>query len=220
MNKFSSILSGFNTPDRSQGWWITFEGIEGCGKSTQIKKLHDHLTQKGFEVLHLREPGGTVLGEELRNVILNHPHDLNALSETFIFLASRAELLSSKILPWLNSPKKVVLMDRYLDSTLIYQGWSKKRSFEDVLKLHQFAPLNHLPHLTFLLEISPELSLTRQEIRNNKKDYFESRGEAFLQSLSEGYEQLKEIFPERICALDGSQSIDKIQSEIMTRLNL
>jgi dTMP kinase len=199
---------------RSQGLWLSFEGIDGCGKSTQIKKLEAALISNGFEVLSLREPGGTFLGEAVRQLILESTQPIMPLSESYLFLAARSQLLSEKIIPWLSHPKRVVLSDRYIDSTIVYQGVAGKLGMETILKLHQVSPLNYLPHRTFYLQISPNVSLSRQAIRGQNKDYFEQKGISFLNELVGGYDQLVTLFPQRILTLNGELDSEMISQSI------
>lgn len=200
LSNFSAV---FGPPP--QGLFLSFEGVEGSGKSTQITLLEQHFKTQGHRVLLLREPGGTAFGEKLRATILGLDNAIDPLSETFLFLASRAQLLKEKILPFLQQPRAVVLLDRYVDSTLVYQGLAQKRPLEMIWALHQFAPLNTLPHATFFLDIDVETSLARQAARGQAKDYFESRQREFQEQLVEGYRAIGRLYPERIHRIDASQ---------------
>lgn len=199
LSNFSDV---FGPPP--QGLFLSFEGVEGSGKSTQIALLEKHFKNLGHQVLLLREPGGTAFGEKLRATILGLDTPIDPLSETFVFLASRAQLLKEKILPFLQQPKAVVLLDRYVDSTLVYQGLAQKRPLEMIWALHQFAPLNTLPHATFFLDIDVETSLARQASRGQVKDYFESRQREFQEQLVTGYRTIAALYPERIHRIDAS----------------
>ena len=209
LTNFSAV---FSPPP--QGLFISFEGVEGSGKSTQIQVLTDRFIAQGRPVLCLREPGGTSFGEKLRASILGQDQPLDPLCETFVFLASRAQLLREKILPFLSSPAAVVLLDRYVDSTLVYQGLAQKRPLEMVWALHQFAPLNTLPHVTFFLDIDVETSLARQAARGHAKDYFESRHQEFQQQLVTGYRTVAQAYPERIQRIDAGQSPEQVASSL------
>lgn len=221
--KLEADLSNFTqvfSPPPS-GLFLTFEGVEGSGKSTQITKLQHDFQAQGRPVLLLREPGGTEFGEKLRATILGQSTKLDVLSETFVFLASRTQLLREKILPFLENPKAVVLLDRYIDSTLVYQALAVERSMDWIWVLHQFAPLNTLPHATLFLDIDVDVSLARQAKRGQAKDYFESRQRSFQQGLVDGYRQVARTYPERIQTIDATQSenavFDAIQNVLTAR---
>lgn len=220
MTSLSLNHQSFATPHSTMGFFFSFEGIEGSGKSTQIQLVKTHLENQGFKVDLFREPGGTGLGEELRKVILTQKETLNPLTETFIFLAARAQLLSEKILPLLSNPKQVVILDRYLDSTLVYQGIARDRSVKELWELHSHSPLNLLPHRTFYLDIDLQTSLARQKSRGLSKDYFESREYSFYEKLISGYRLLSESFPERIVQIDGTQSSEKVCSDLTQSLEI
>lgn len=200
----TSIKSLYRSPETPGSLFLSLEGIEGSGKSTQIKHIETFVKEKGLKVITLREPGGTVFGEKLREAILNSEAPLHPLAECHLFLASRAQLLKEKILPMLLTPGSVVILDRYIDSTLAYQGKARRLGLETILTLHQHDPLNLLPHRTYFLDIDLETSMERQAKRGNAKDYFESQKQEFYQNLIDGYRELTEVFPDRILKLDAS----------------
>lgn len=208
--QLDSIKSFYRNPETPGSFFLSLEGIEGSGKSTQIKHIESFVQSKGLRVITLREPGGTSFGEKLREAILTSEVPLHPLAECHLFLASRAQLLKEKILPFLLQPGSVVILDRYIDSTLAYQGKARKLGYETVLTLHQHDPLNLLPHRTYFLDISLETSMERQEARGNAKDYFESQKGEFYQNLVDGYRDLSQIFPERIMKIDAEKSIDEV----------
>lgn len=202
----------------AQGLFLSFEGIEGSGKSTQIQKLCDHLRSRGSEVLVLREPGGTAFGEKLRAVLLGHEGMLDPLAETFVFLASRVQLLREKVIPHLSAPHRVVLLDRYLDSTLVYQALAQNKDPAPLWQLFTQAPLTLLPQATLLLDISVETSLARQAQRGQKPDYFESRHQSFQRSLMDGYRLLAAQNPHRFIKIDASADSDTVFQAILQGL--
>lgn len=214
LTNFSSI---FHPP--SQGLFLSFEGVEGCGKSTQLERLEKYFVAQNRPVLRLREPGGTSFGEKLRATILGQNSVLDPLCETFVFLASRTQLLSEKVLPFLTNPQAVVLLDRYVDSTLVYQALAQQRSVEMIWALHQFYPLNILPHATIFLDIDVDVSLERQRLRGQEKDYFESRQREFQQKLVAGYREVARLYPERIQRIDAAVSPDEVAASIHNVLN-
>lgn len=213
-----SIKSLYRNPETPGSFFLSLEGIEGSGKSTQIQVIEDFVKSKGLRVLTLREPGGTAFGEKLREAILNSETPLHPLAECHLFLASRAQLLKEKILPFLLQPGSVVILDRYIDSTLAYQGKARRLGYETVLTLHQHDPLNLLPHRTYFLDISLETSMERQKARGNQKDYFEAQQLEFYQNLVDGYRELSKIFSERILTINAEKTQSDVTKIIMADL--
>ena len=203
-----NLFSKFRAPETPGSFFLSFEGIEGSGKTTQLKFVEEELKNRGKRVLILREPGGTTFGEKLREAILQSSVPLHPLAECHLFLASRAQILEEKILPFLLVPGSVVILDRYVDSTLAYQGFARGLGLETILTLHQFAPLNLLPHRTYFLDIGLETSMERQKARGQEKDYFESEKQEFYQKLIDGYRELATLFPDRILKIDASVTVD------------
>ncbi len=194
--------------------FISFEGIEGSGKSTQVNNFISYLENDGLQVHLFREPGGTIFGEQLRKAILDGNEPLPPISEAYLFASSRAQLLKQKVLPLLEQENNVVILDRYIDSSLAYQGIARGLGIEKILEIHTPTPLNVLPNITFYLEISVETSLSRQEVRGSEKDYFESEKSSFYKKLIEGYQSAKDAFPERIISIDGSKDIQEVGDQI------
>ncbi|MCK6595491.1 MAG: dTMP kinase [Bacteriovoracaceae bacterium] len=213
------LIQKFRSPEFPGSFFISFEGIEGAGKSTQIARLKDYLEKKNFRVLILREPGGTFFGERLREAILNAKTELHPLAEAHLFASSRTQLLSEVTLKELNIPNTVVIYDRYIDSSLAYQGVARGLGAREILEIHGQFPLTLVPHLTFYLKISPETSEKRQKMRNAPKDYFESRGMKFYESLVEGYDLASSLFKERILTLNAEQTLDNVELEIQDAIN-
>lgn len=213
-----TLKSRYRTPVTPGSLFLSLEGIEGSGKSTQIKAIEEFVKKKNFRVMTLREPGGTVFGEKLREAILKSETALHPLAECHLFLASRAQLLKEKILPFLLQPGSVVILDRYMDSTLAYQGKARKLGHETVLTLHQHDPLNLLPHRTYFLDISLETSFDRQKARGNEKDYFESEKTEFYQNLLDGYREVADLFPDRILKVNAELSQAAVSDAIMADL--
>lgn len=208
-------LNKFHSFHGNNSYLISFEGIEGSGKTSQIEGLKKYAESLGYTVHNFREPGGTVLGEKLRSAILESDCPIAEISEAYIFAAARAQLLSKEILPKLNSPQNIVILDRYIDSSLAYQGVARGLGIQKVLDIHQYEPLTTLPSLTFYLKIDYETSVSRQEKRGNQKDYFESETQNFYNSLIEGYDKAADIFPKRISIIDGKQSIEAISTQVL-----
>jgi dTMP kinase len=210
------LLASFRAPAFPGSYFLSFEGIEGAGKSTQIIRLKEYLEkEKNFRVLILREPGGTPFGEKLRQAILDNKAEITPLAEAHLFASSRSQLLTEVILKELSTPNTVIICDRYLDSSLVYQGHARGLGVAEVLEIHNIFPLNLVPHLTFYLRIGVETSEKRQKMRNAPKDYFEAKGIEFYKKLVVGYDLMHELFPNRILKLDAEGSLDQVSSLIL-----
>jgi len=218
ISEINKLKEFYRYPVTPGSYFISFEGIEGSGKSTQIKLIEETLKEKNFKVITLREPGGTKFGEKLREAILESQVPLHPLAECHLFLASRAQLLKEKVLPLLLQPGHVVILDRYMDSTLAYQGRARRLGYEVVLDLHKNDPLNLMPHRTYFLDISLEISMQRQAARGQHKDYFESENHQFYSELIQGYRDMATLFPERIFKIDATRSMNEVQSTIQADL--
>lgn len=207
----------FSRYKSENSYFLSFEGIEGAGKSTQIVRFKQELERDGYNVLLVREPGGTVFGEKLREAILLSESPLDPIAEAHLFASSRAQLLFEKTLKHLEKDKSIVIYDRYIDSSIAYQGVARGLGVETILEIHSHYPLTSLPQTTFYIKISLECSLKRQAARNQEKDYFESENQNFYKKLIEGYEQSAQIFPERFAIIDGEKEIDEVYSQIWTK---
>ncbi len=199
---------------------ITFEGIEGCGKSTQARLLYDWLQEMGNSVLITREPGSTFLGEKLRSILLNQDSgDISALSELFLYLADRSEHVKKVVQPALEQ-NKIVIIDRYVDSTLVYQGFGRGFDLSFLQQLNSLASSGFWPTITLLLDLSPQEGLKRAEKRNLQKGIqteegrFESEEWYFHQNIRKGYLELAKQASERICVLDASDSVESVFANI------
>ena len=212
------LLAHFRPPFFPGSLFLSFEGIEGAGKSTQIVALRDFVEERGFRAIVLREPGSTPLGEKIRRAILDSSSDILPLAEAYLFGASRAQLLRDVVLKELAHPGTVVICDRFLDSTLAYQGLARGLGMTEVLNIHIPPPLNTLPHRTFYLRITVETSRRRQSLRRTPPDYFESKGEGFLGKIIEGLETAAQLFPERIVTVEGEDDPEAISHNIFSHL--
>lgn len=213
------LLNSFRTPAFPGSFFISFEGIEGAGKSTQIVKLKEYLESKDFRVLVLREPGGTPFGEKMRQAILETKTEITPLAEAHLFASSRAQLLSEVVLKELAVPNTIIICDRYIDSSIAYQGHSRGLGVAEILNIHNNFPLNLVPHLTFYMRIGVETSEKRQKMRNAPKDYFESKGVEFYKKLIIGYDLVSELFPSRIVKLDAEKTTDEMSMRIIDITN-
>jgi dTMP kinase len=218
MQETSQLIKQFYTYDQNNSRLFSFEGIEGSGKSTQIQILKDYLISNGYKVLVLREPGGTSFGEGLRSAILNSDTPLAPISEAYLFASSRAQLIQEKIIPFLENDKHIVILDRYIDSSMAYQGNARGLGMNTILNIHTIAPLNIMPNKTFYLSISMEESMKRQEARGDKKDYFEKENQEFYQKLIQGYEDCANTFTDRIIRIDASQQVVSVSEALLTEI--
>ena len=192
--------------------FITFEGPDGSGKSSVIKKVYEDLTQKGYSIILTREPGGTPISEKIRNIILdNNNTNLDARTEALLYAASRRQHLVEKIRPALKEGK-IVLCDRFLDSSLAYQGYARGLGFDLVLKANQFV-LDYLPDVTILIDIKPEVALKRLSTRTDKVNRLDAESVNFHHLVYEGYEKILTIYPNRIKKIDGTKSEKEVVAE-------
>jgi dTMP kinase len=193
--------------------FISFEGLDGCGKTTQVELLDAFLEMRDVEVVGTREPGGTELGETLRQIVL-HGQKISPWAEAAIFAAARAELVEKVIEPALERGATVI-SDRFVDSSLVYQGVARGLGIENVLQLNLHATKGLLPDRTFLLLVDEKLSASRV---GEERDRMESESEAFRRLVGDGYRRLAEMFPERIVALDGTQPREQIARQVRQAL--
>lgn len=199
-----------------RGKFITFEGSEGCGKSTQIRRFVDHLKDRGLEVLTTREPGGTVVGEKIRHLLQfdQEAADMTPESELLLFAASRAQLVRSEIAPALERGTWVVA-DRFLDSTTVYQGIGRGLDLASVKAINAFAVGETRPDLTILLDLDVEVGHSRAVVASGgKEDRMEAQPMEFFRSVRQGYLDLAREEPERIAVIDASVSIDEVTAAI------
>ncbi|HEX4641292.1 MAG TPA: dTMP kinase [Chthoniobacterales bacterium] len=206
----------------ARGAFITFEGSEGCGKSTQVNRLAMRLEKAGIRTLLTREPGGTAIGEKIRDLLQFAPESFAMMPETevLLFEASRAQLVRETIQPALEKGT-VVISDRFFDSTTVYQGVARKLSPEIVATLNEFAVGNVRPDVTFILDIDVETARNRLLRRVRPvavKDRMEEEPVEFYERVCQGYRELAQRDPDRFILLDGSQSADAIEDQIWTAL--
>lgn len=195
--------------------FITFEGIDASGKSTQIKLFEKYLLEQKFKVIVVREPGGTKLSEEIRNILLSKENfNMVKECEIFLFSASRAQLVREVIIPKLREGY-VVLSDRFHDSTTAYQGTGRDISLEDVFVIHRIAIDNCIPDLTYFLDIPFEESIKRKKQSNVSPDRIESMGKEFFERVREGYLQIQKRDPERFKVVDGVGEPKEIHKKIV-----
>jgi dTMP kinase len=194
--------------------FVTFEGLDGSGKTTQVELLKSHLEREGREVVTTREPGGTEVGEHIRNVVLHLDHPVVPWAEAALFAAARAQLVDEVIAPAL-ARGAVVLCDRYIDSSLAYQGIARGLGVERVLDLNLQATRGLLPDRTFLLLVDPQESRRRG---GDTRDRIEREDEDFVRKVDRAYRELAELFPRRILAVDGSLEPEQLAETIRGQL--
>jgi len=200
--------------------FITFEGSEGCGKSTQVKLLAHRLESAGIPVLITREPGGTPIGETIRELLQFAPESavMTPETEVLLFEASRAQLVREVIHPSLRAGK-CVIADRFFDSTTVYQGVARKLDAEMVEQLNRVAVGDCVPDLTFVLDVDVEIARARMK-GPRRPDRMEQQSDDFYERVTAGYQQLAMKESKRVVLIDGSQSPDEIATkiwEILTR---
>ncbi len=194
-----------------KGLFITFEGADGCGKTTQLKLLAKHLEQKGFEVVITREPGAVGLGIKIREILLNYEGEVASRAESFLFLADRAQHIETLVKPAIEQGK-IVLCDRHTDSTVAYQGFGREQDLEQINLLNKIAVGGIVPDLTYLFDIDVETSMSRV---GNEKDRMESAGVEFHNKVRQGYLEIAKNEPERIKTLDAKNSIENISEQVI-----
>jgi dTMP kinase len=192
---------------------ITFEGIDGCGKSTQARLLAERLQGEGIETILIREPGGTRLSEHIRDIVLNtkYDHPLSHTSELLLFAASRAQLVKEVILPAL-AREAVVICDRFTDSTMAYQGYGRGIPLAHVAHVNSLASAELEPDLTFLIDVPIENAIERRKGMND--DRMEAESMVFFKNVLNGYMKLAEVHRDRIHVIDGLDSMEDVQHAI------
>lgn len=193
------------------GLFISFEGGEGSGKSTAINLIKDKLTEKGLKVIVTREPGGVSVSEQIRKVILDINNQMSKETEALLYAASRTEHLHAKVIPYVNEGY-IVISDRYLDSSLAYQGFARGIGIDRVLEVNMFAR-EYMPKRTYFFDVTPEVGLARIQGRD-KIDRLDLETIDFHQKVYDGYLKVCEMYPERVMRVDGMQSIEEIVNTI------
>lgn len=202
------------------GLFVSFEGGEGCGKSTQIRLLEEKLTAAGRPVLHVREPGGTAIGEVIRHLLKYHPDNggMTREAELLLFAASRAQLVREKIQPFL-AEGGMVIADRFLDSTTVYQGSGRDLPADLVAAVNNFATGGCRPDVTFLLDLDAAAGLARARSRHaGKHDRMEQAEESFYHTVRQAYLDLAAREPDRFCVLDAALAPERLHTLILETL--
>ncbi|MFA6627248.1 MAG: dTMP kinase [Bacilli bacterium] len=193
-----------------RGFLITFEGTEGSGKTTIIESILQMLLSNGYDAIKTREPGGSIISEEIRQTILDPKNiQMDAKTEALLYAASRRQHLIEVILPAIEQ-HKIVLCDRYIDSSLAYQGWARGIGVDEVYILNQFAIHEQMPDLTLYIDVRPEVGLSRICTNHRKQDRLDMESLSFHQLVYEGYEDVLRRFPKRVVRINGEQFLDKV----------
>lgn len=197
----------------NKGLFITFEGPDGSGKTTVAKIVVDKLKQQGFDVVHTREPGGIDIAEQIRNVILDPKNTaMDAKTEALLYAASRRQHLVEKVIPAMEQGK-IVICERFIDSSLAYQGYGRNLGFDDILSINAFAIDDLFPNLTIYLDVDEEIGLARVNSRAEAKDRLDAESVSFHHLVVEGYKEVLKRFKDRIHVVDASKSIDEVVNE-------
>jgi len=200
------------------GLFISIEGLDGSGKTTQVQGIKTYFENKGIQPVMLREPGGTNIGEKIRHIVLDANNtEMDSVSEMLLFAASRAQNVAENILPALNEGK-VVICDRFIDSSIVYQGYGRELDVDEVLNVNLAAIRHRLPDITFFLDKNPEASLKRRK-DTTKADRLENEKMEFHIRAYKGFMELCRKYPERIIKLDAEDSIEAINKKIVTTLD-
>ena len=198
-----------------KGLFITFEGSEGSGKSTQSEKLTSFLRREGYKVMHIWDPGTTVFGESIRKILLTPGKDFSAASETMLYMAARAELVQEKILPALED-KQIVICDRYADATVCYQGYGLGIDIKLIEKLNKFVTKSTMPDITFFLDTDIKKGLDRSRAVKGFADRIERRSYDFYCKVKKGYLELAKKNPKRIVKISIEKN-DKDKTQQIIR---
>lgn len=194
-----------------KGLFITLEGADGCGKTTQLNLLKEYLTSRGYEIVVTREPGGKGLGEKLREILLNYDGEVSDRCEAFLYLADRAQNIDTIIKPAINSGK-IVLCDRHTDSSVAYQGYGREQNIDNINMLNELAVNGVHPDLTIVFDIDTETSMERV---GAEKDRLESAGIEFHKRVRNGYLEIAKKNSQRIKVVDASQTIEDVQRDVI-----
>lgn len=200
-----------------KGIFISMEGPDGSGKSTQIELMKKYLEEKGYEILITREPGGTVVSEAVRELILNPEYkNMDYHAEALLYAAARAQLVNEVIKPALFAGKAVI-SDRFVDSSAVYQGMGRGLGVEEVYRINEFATGGLLPDVTIHLDLPAKVGISRKKDQKDL-DRMELEAIDFHEKVAAGYRELAKLSPERIYTIDATMSIEEINKQIIERL--
>lgn len=193
-----------------KGLFITFEGADGCGKTTQINLLNDYLTKKSYKTVVTLEPGGSEIGKNLRQILLHHKGFVSDRAELFLYLADRAQHIDEIVLKNVEAGN-IVLCDRCIDSTVAYQGYARGGDIKSINFLNEIATGGKTPDITFVFDVETEIA---QERLGSTKDRLEKEGIEFHKKVRFGYLELAKKYPDRIKVIDSNKPIEEVFSEV------
>ena len=197
-----------------RGKFITFEGCDGCGKSTQLKLLSDYLTQNGIEHIFTREPGGGKISESIREILLNGKNaEMTDECEALLYAAARMQHLADRVEPAL-AQGKLVVCDRYVDSSLAYQAYARGLGLDFIQKINARALEKYPPDVTVFIDLTPEDAFKRKH-GADENDRLEQAGMAFHKRVYEGYKAVEKAYPNRVVAVDGKQTPQEIFAQVL-----
>lgn len=197
-----------------RGKFITIEGTDGSGKSTQIELLMDYLRKKGADVIFTREPGGTQISEKIREIILDVDNsEMTGITEALLYAAARSQHVEEKIIPALEAGK-IIICDRFVDSSIAYQGAARGLGAEKIMGINEAALHGIMPDMTLFFDLSPEKGILRKK-NERALDRLEKEKMDFHEKVYEGYKNLCKKYPERIKPIDADRSIDEVHSEVI-----
>ncbi|MEY4424276.1 MAG: hypothetical protein RLZZ258_1379 [Actinomycetota bacterium] len=199
------------------GLFISFEGIDGVGKSTQADLLEQYLVEKGRKVQRTLEPGGTDLGQEIRHMLLHRKGEVSARAEALLYAADRAQHVATKVRPALHAGTDVIT-DRYLDSSVAYQGAGRELAADEIRRISLFAVEGLLPDLTVLLDLDAASARARRKTTGVAPDRLEREKVEFFEAVRQGFLELAAAEPERFFVVDASQTVEKMQAQIRARI--
>lgn len=200
-----------------KGKFITFEGCDGCGKSTQLKLFSEYLTEQGVAHIFTREPGGGKISEAIREILLNGKNaEMTDECEALLYAAARAQHLADRVSPALNEGK-LVICDRYVDSSFAYQAYGRNLGTEFIGKINAFALENFLPDATVFIDLTPEEAFVRKH-GADENDRLEQAGMAFHNRVYQGFDEMAKANPNRFIRVDGRQTPEAIFAEILQKL--
>lgn len=199
----------------TRGLFITFEGADGCGKTTQLNLLKEYFEKVGKDVVLTREPGAKGLGEHVRKILLNYDGVVSDRCESFLFLADRAQNVDVIVNPAINDGK-IVLCDRHTDSTVAYQGYGRGLDINEINMLNNLATGGMKPDLTLVFDVDIETSMQRV---GNEKDRMEQSGNEFFNRVRYGYLKIAEQEPDRVKVIDSTQSIEDVHNDVIAIIN-
>ncbi len=195
------------------GKFITFDGIDGAGKTTQIALLVDYLRAQGKRVHVTREPGGTALAEKIRELLLNKENDMSSLTELLLMFAARAEHIHRVLRPKIEAGEWVIC-SRFTDATIAYQGYARRMPLESIQTLAQLVHADFNPDISFFLDLPAELAALRRVERGEATDRFEAEAISFMQAVRRGYLAIAQSQPARCKVIDASQSVEAMAADI------